>query len=132
MAALKQNTDGSVSIMRETDGQELFRAGGPLAVGATAPAFLPGSTLKLPIAGPTDTAGALLAWQNNLGYDIVVYDPAGPAEAGPGVQPTAATAADTTPAAATIAPIDGADDCPAPVRGMHSIDPDGIARAKPR
>jgi hypothetical protein len=73
MAALKQNTDGSVSIMRETDGQELFRAGGPPAVGATAPAFLPGSTLKLPVAGPTDTAGGLLAWQNNLGYDIVVY-----------------------------------------------------------
>ena len=73
MAALKQNTDGSVSIMRETDGQELFRAGGPATVGANAPAYLPGSTLKLPMAGPTDTAGGLLAWQNTLGYDIIVY-----------------------------------------------------------
>lgn len=73
MAALKQNTDGSVSIMRETDGQELFRAGGPATVGASAPGFVPGSTLKLPVAGGTDTAGGLLAWQNNLGYDIIVY-----------------------------------------------------------
>ena len=73
MPALKQNTDGSVSILRESDSQELFRAGGPPAVGATAPAFLPGSTLKLPLAGGTDTAGGLLAWQNNLGYDIIVY-----------------------------------------------------------
>ena len=73
MPALKQNTDGSVSIIRESDSQELFRAGGPLVVGAAAPAFLPGSTLKLPIAGPTDTAGGLLAWQNTLGYDMIVY-----------------------------------------------------------
>jgi hypothetical protein len=79
-----------------------------------------------------DPEGAIMFFVNSLRPAPGVHDPAGPAEAGPGVQPTAATAADTTPAAATIAPIDGADDCPAPVRGMHSIDPDGIARAKPR
>jgi hypothetical protein len=72
MAALKQNTDGSVSIIRETDGQEVFRAGGPKTVSASAPAYMPGSVLKLPVTGGTDTAGGLLAWQNTLGYDILV------------------------------------------------------------
>jgi hypothetical protein len=79
-----------------------------------------------------DPEGAIMFFMNSLRPAPGVQDSAGPAEAGPGVQPFAATASGTTPAGFTIAPIDGTDDCPAPASGMHSIAPDGIARAKPR
>ena len=79
-----------------------------------------------------DPEGAIMFFMNSLRPAPGVQDSAGPAEAGPGVQPFAATASGTTPAGFTIAPIDGADDCPAPASGMHTIDPDGIARVKPR
>lgn len=72
MASLKQNADGSLSIYSEAEQKDVMRAGGPAVASAAAPNFRPGSTLKFPIAGPTDTAGALGAWQNNLGHDILV------------------------------------------------------------
>jgi hypothetical protein len=72
MASLKQNADGSLSIFSELEGKDVLRAGGPAVASAAAPNFRPGSTLKFPVAGPTDTAGALGAWQNNLGHDILV------------------------------------------------------------
>ena len=72
MANLKQNPDGSVSIFSEREGIDVLRAGGPKAPTASNPNYRPGSYLKWQINGPTDTAGALGSWQNNLGYDILV------------------------------------------------------------
>jgi hypothetical protein len=70
-----------------------------------------------------DPEGAIMFFVNSLRPAPSVQDPAGPAEAGLGVQPSASTVSDRTPAGATMAPIDGADDFPAPASGMPSIDP---------
>lgn len=72
MANLKQYPDGSLGIYSDAEGIDVARFGGPRTPTASAPNFRGGSTLKLPVAGPTDTAGGLLAWLNNLGYDIIV------------------------------------------------------------
>ena len=72
MASLKQNADGSLSIYSDAEQKDVFRAGGPAVATAAAPNFRPGSYLKWQINGPTDTAGALGSWQNNLGYDIMI------------------------------------------------------------
>lgn len=79
MAEFKQNSDGSVGIVKETNALECFRAGGPAPTGLpgagfTVPAFHPGSTMKMgAFAGLTaTTGGAIGAWTNNLGYDIIV------------------------------------------------------------
>lgn len=73
MAEVKQNPDGSMSIVRETDSLEALRIGGRMgAPGSNIPAYIDGGQLSFNIAGPTDTGGGLLAWQNNTGFDIVV------------------------------------------------------------
>lgn len=73
MAVEKQNADGSYSGVREKDGAELWRAGGYAGpAGTNVPEYLGGSSLVFNVAGGTDTAGGLLSWQNNLGYDIMV------------------------------------------------------------
>lgn len=73
MTAERQNGDGSLSGLREKDSFEVYRSGayaGP--AGSNVPAYPGGINLMLNIAGGTDTAGGLLQWQNNLGYDIIV------------------------------------------------------------
>lgn len=79
MAVIRQNSDGSLGMAKETGGLEVFRAGGPAPVGLpgaglSVPAFHPGSTMKLgAFAGVVaTTGGAIGAWTNNLGYDIIV------------------------------------------------------------
>lgn len=80
MANFKQNADGSVSIINELTGVEAFRAGGPKPIGGpgtgavSIPQFVPGSVLKMgPFAGlVATTGGAIGAWTNNLGYDILI------------------------------------------------------------
>jgi hypothetical protein len=75
MAVEKQNADGSESILGP-DGNEVARFGGrkqPAGTSTNTPDFPNGSTLRFQIGGGTDTAGALLSWQNTLGYDILVY-----------------------------------------------------------
>lgn len=79
MAMFKQNTDGSVSVVEEVSGAEVFRAGGQKAIGApgaggSVPDYRPGGTMKMgPYAGlVATTGGAIGAWTNNLGYDIIV------------------------------------------------------------
>jgi hypothetical protein len=72
MASIKQNPDGSLSIVSDLEGIDVMRAGGPAVASAAAPNFRPGTIVKWQINGPTDTAGALGSWQNNLGYAIIV------------------------------------------------------------
>lgn len=83
MAQLRQNPDGSASFVSEVTGVEVMRAGGPKPVGApgaglSVPDFRPGSWLKVgPFAGVVaTTGGAIGAWTNNLGYDILVLSSA--------------------------------------------------------
>jgi len=80
MANFKQNADGSVGIISDITGVESFRAGGPKSIGAPGAGvsqalFSPGSCIKLgPIAGlVATTGGAIAAWTNNLGYDILIH-----------------------------------------------------------
>jgi hypothetical protein len=70
----KQNSDGSISGIRERDAFEIYRTGGSMSPANTpqTPAYMGGINLSFNVAGGTDTAGGLLQWQNNLGYDIVV------------------------------------------------------------
>lgn len=73
MAVQKENSDGSVSIVRERDSLECSRAGGVAGpAGSNTPSFIPGSSLSFNFAGGTDTGGGILSWQNTLGYDILV------------------------------------------------------------
>lgn len=73
MAEQKQNSDGSVSTVRERDGLEVARAGGVAGpAGSNTPSYIPGSSLSFNFAGGTDTGGGILSWQNTLGYDIIV------------------------------------------------------------
>lgn len=69
----RQNADGSVSGLRERDLAEVYRYGGLAGpAGSFTPSYPGGGTLAFNVAGGTDTAGGLLGWQNNLGYDIIV------------------------------------------------------------
>ena len=72
MADIKQNSDGSVSIVREIDGLEVFRAGGGKTPGTGAPVYLPGASLVLAATGGTDTGGGLTSWQNTFPFDIII------------------------------------------------------------
>jgi hypothetical protein len=79
MAELKQATDGSLVVFEGQQGVEYARFGGPKPVGApgaggSIPDFRPGSKIKLgPYAGVVaTTGGAIGAWTNNLGYDVIV------------------------------------------------------------
>jgi hypothetical protein len=75
MATERQNADGSVSVLREQDQQDMCRLGayaGP--AGSNQPRFNGGEWLEWNIAGGTDTGGGILSWQNNLGYDVIVTD----------------------------------------------------------
>lgn len=69
---IKQNADGSMAIINPLDSSEVLRVGGPKAATQNSPIYKNTSALKLAVAGTADTAGALLSWQNNLGYDIIV------------------------------------------------------------
>lgn len=78
MASIRQNPDGSVALFSDRTGTEAQRAGGPLPIGGpgaggSVPDFRPGSTMKMgPFAGlVATTGGAIGAWTNNLGYDII-------------------------------------------------------------
>lgn len=76
----RQNGDGSMSGIREIDGDEVYRLGGYATNVATAsgaavntPAYDGGQTLRFNVPGANNTGGGgLLSWTNNLGYDIVV------------------------------------------------------------
>jgi len=73
MATERQNADGSVSILREQDQQDLCRIGGYAGpAGSNIPRYNSGAILEFNVAGGTDSAGGLLSWQNNLGYDILI------------------------------------------------------------
>jgi len=77
MAEFRQNADGSLSVYNEAAGIDVFRAGGPRSPtggSASVPDFRPGGTMKLgPFVGlVATTGGAIGAWTNNLGYDILV------------------------------------------------------------
>jgi hypothetical protein len=78
-ASLRQNPDGSMSVFSDVTGVEATRAGGGKAIGGpgagvSVPDFRPGSALKIgPFAGVVaTTGGAIGAWTNNLGYDIII------------------------------------------------------------
>lgn len=69
----RQNADGTISGLREYDTAEMYKLGGSRGpAGSNVPSFEGGGTLSFNIAGGTDTAGGILSWQNNLGYDIIV------------------------------------------------------------
>jgi len=73
MAEVKQNADGSLSVIREIDNQDVARMGGSSgAAGTNVPSYLGDTKLAFNIAGGTDSAVGLLLWQNTLGYDIIV------------------------------------------------------------
>lgn len=73
MTVERQNSDGSVSGLRPTDGLEVYRSGAvPGPAGSNTPGWLGGSTLAFNIAGGTDTGGGILSWQNNTGFDMLV------------------------------------------------------------
>lgn len=73
MAIEIQYPDGSYGGLRERDGLPLWRAGGYAgAAGSNVPSYSGGATAMFLISGGTDTAGGLLGWTNNLGYDIIV------------------------------------------------------------
>lgn len=73
MAVERQNSDGSVSILREQDYLDVCRIGGYAGpAGSNVPRFNSGSTMEFNVAGGTDTGGGILSWQNTLGYDIRV------------------------------------------------------------
>jgi len=67
---LKQHGDGSLALGRERDSQDTFRSGGYAGPAASnTPGFLGEGSLDFNIGGG---ANPLLAWQNVLGYDIIV------------------------------------------------------------
>jgi len=73
MAELRQNADGSLSVIRENDSLDALRVGGRIgAAGSNIPGYIDGGQLVFNIGGGTDSAGGLLAWQNLTGNDIVV------------------------------------------------------------
>ena len=73
MAEQKQNSDGSLSTIRERDSAELQRVGGVIGpAGSNTPSFTNGFTLTFNFAGGTDTGGGILSWKNTLGYDVMV------------------------------------------------------------
>lgn len=78
MATIRQNSDGSVTLFSDVTGTEALRAGGPKTIGGpgaggSTPDFRPGGTMKMgAFAGVVaTTGGAIGAWTNNLGYDII-------------------------------------------------------------
>jgi hypothetical protein len=81
MAEIKQNTDGTVAFVSEITGKEAARFGGPKTIGGPGAGVSvgdhrPGSMLTLgPFAGVVAaTGGAIGAWTNNLGFDIIVTE----------------------------------------------------------
>lgn len=79
MASIRQNSDGSATFFSDVTGTEAMRAGGPKPIGGPGAGgstadFRPGSCLKMgPFAGVVaTTGGAIGAWTNNLGYDIII------------------------------------------------------------
>lgn len=79
MAELRQNPDGTLAIISEMTGVECGRFGGPKTVGGPGAGvsvadYRGGSCLKVgPFAGVVaTTGGAIGAWTNNLGYDILI------------------------------------------------------------
>ena len=68
-----QYADGSYGGLRELDGLAVWRAGGYMGpAGSNQPAFIGGTTLAFNIAGGTDTAGGILSYANNFGYDLMI------------------------------------------------------------
>lgn len=73
MAVEQQHADGSYGGLRERDSLETWRAGGYRGpAGSNTPAFFGGFSLDFNLGGGTDTAGGILSYQNNFGYDIIV------------------------------------------------------------
>lgn len=80
MASFRQLSDGSQTVYDDLTGVEMWRAGGPKPIGipgaspASVPDFRPGSVMKMgAFAGlVATTGGAVGAWTNTLGYDIIV------------------------------------------------------------
>lgn len=71
----RQNADGSQSGVREKDSAEVFRTGGYVGPsGSNTPGYPSSSQLIFNTNGASDSgsAGGMLAWQNTLGYDIIV------------------------------------------------------------
>lgn len=81
MAELRQNPDGTLAIVSEATGVECARFGGPKPVGGPGAGgsvadYRSGGAIKIgPFAGlVAATGGAIGAWTNNLGYDIIVTE----------------------------------------------------------
>lgn len=73
MAEFKQNGDGSVSLIREQDSQEMSRSGGYMGpAGTSQPGYLGETNAGFNVNGASGSAGGILQWQNTLGYDIIV------------------------------------------------------------
>ncbi len=73
MPDVKQNADGSLSVVREQDTFEAARIGGYMGpAGSNTPSYPNGGYLSFNIAGGTDTAAGILSWQNNLAEDIII------------------------------------------------------------
>ena len=76
----RQNSDGSLSGLRERDDAEMYRLGGYMApagvvttTGYTVVDYPGGINIQANINGASaNTAGGLFQWQNNLGYDVIV------------------------------------------------------------
>jgi len=72
MANIRQNPDGSLGIFADAEGVEVARFGGPSTASVAVPKFRGTVTAAIPVVGPTDTAGALGAWQVPSGYGNVI------------------------------------------------------------
>ena len=68
---LRQNSDGSVSLVSDADAIEHVRVGGPVNPTAAAPRWSNEKTVKIALIA-ADTAGAALAWQNPEAGAILV------------------------------------------------------------
>ncbi len=68
---LRQNPDGSVSLVSDTDTIEHIRVGGPVNPTAALPRWSNEKTVKVALIA-ADTAGGALAWQNPEAGAILV------------------------------------------------------------
>ncbi len=68
---LRQNPDGSVSLISDTDAIEHVRVGGPANPTAALPRWSNEKTVKIALIA-ADTAGGALAWQNPEAGAILV------------------------------------------------------------
>lgn len=68
-----QYADGSYGGIRELDALQTWRSGGYMGpAGSNQPAFFGGFTLAFNVGGGTDTAGGILSYQNNFGFDLMI------------------------------------------------------------